>query len=212
MTVNSLILEEATVDDVPALTELWYAAFTDPGVRHLWPDTPGVRKWWDDANREDFINKKEFQHYIKIVDPKSKDGRGRPRIAAYAKWDLATPKERGPRYPPWSEDMPIQACDAFIERLENSRLQVMAGQKKHYYLDTLVTHPDYQRRGAGSMLVKWGCDLADKDGVGVYVDASEAGAPLYQKFGFIPKTLVVDKPASGIVPMARALNVSAVVA
>lgn len=132
MTVpNNLLLEKVTLDDIPTLTELWYAAFTTPGVLHLWPDTSGVRKWWDDANRGDMLSK-TFQHYIKVVDPKSKDGQGRPRIAAYAKWDLAMPQERGPRYPAWSKDMPTEDCDAFLEKLENQRQQVMADYKKHY--------------------------------------------------------------------------------
>ncbi|KAK7418143.1 hypothetical protein QQX98_004118 [Neonectria punicea] len=204
MALSPLVLEEVTLDDVPALTELWYAAFTDPGVRHLWPDTPSVRKWWDNANRDDMLNK-TFQHYIKVVDPASRDNQGRPRIAAYAKWDLATPTLRGPRYPPWNEDMPTQACDAFLKRLENQRQQVMAPLKEHYYLDTLVTHPDYQRRGAGSMLVQWGCDLADKNGAEVYVDASKAGVFLYKKFRFVDKRLGSESE-SDIVPMARAVS------
>lgn len=40
-------------------------------------------------------------------------------------------------------------------------------------LDSLVTHPDYRRRGFGARLVKCGCDLADKYGVGLYVEARE---------------------------------------
>lgn len=48
----------------------------------------------------------------------------------------------------------------------------------------LATHPDYQGKGAGGMLVRWGCALADKDRVPVYLDASKAGIPLYQKYGF----------------------------
>jgi GNAT superfamily N-acetyltransferase len=52
-------------------------------------------------------------------------------------------------------------------------------------LDTVGTHPDYQKRGAGAMLVKWGCDLADENDVAAYVDASKAGAPLYKKHGFV---------------------------
>lgn len=67
-------------------------------------------------------------------------------------------------------------------------------------LDTLATHPDYQRRGAGSMLVGWGCELADKHGVAAYVDASRAGAPLYQRFGFVDES----KPGAGeVASMAR---------
>lgn len=49
----------------------------------------------------------------------------------------------------------------------------------------LGTHPDYRKRGAGSMLVQWGCDLADREGAAAYLDASKAGAPLYEKFGFV---------------------------
>ncbi|OIW30684.1 acetyltransferase [Coniochaeta ligniaria NRRL 30616] len=167
-------------------------------MRHLWPDTPGVRKWWDDANRNDMLNK-PWQRYIKIVDTESTDSQGRERIAAFANWDLAMPDERGRRYPPWHEDMPTHACDAFFQREESERRRIM-GDQKHYYLDTIGTHPDYQRRGAASMLVKWGCDLADKHGVGAYVDASKAGAPLYQRFGFVDES----KPGTGeIASMAR---------
>ncbi|SPO04577.1 uncharacterized protein DNG_07262 [Cephalotrichum gorgonifer] len=197
-TPNGLRLEAVTLDDVPALTELWFAAFTDPGIRRLWPDTPGVRKWWDDANRGDLLNK-PFQRYVKVVDPESVDARGRARIAAYAKWDLAMPEERGARYPPWHGDMPGEVCDAFFVREEAERRRVM-GDRRHYYLDTLGTHPDYQRRGAGSMLIKWGCDLADEHGVAAYVDATKAGAPLYAKFGFIDES---EPDAGEIASMAR---------
>lgn len=43
------------------------------------------------------------------------------------------------------------------------------------------------------MLVQWGCDLADRDGVGAYVDASKAGAPLYEKFGFVDYSLALRR-------------------
>lgn len=50
------------------------------------------------------------------------------------------------------------------------------------------------------MLVKWGCDLADQNGVGAYVDASKYGAPLYTRFGFLDES----EPGSGnIASMTR---------
>ncbi|KAB5546975.1 acetyltransferase [Coniochaeta sp. 2T2.1] len=195
---TTLRLEVATPDDVTALTEVWFAAFTDPGIRQLWPDTPGVRKWWDDANRSDMLNKPHAR-YIKVVDNRKTDAKGRPRIAAFAKWDLAMPEERGCRYPPWHEDMPAAVCDAFFIREETERHRVM-GNQKHYYLDTIATHPDYQRRGAASMLMKWGCDLADKNRVGAYVDASKAGAALYERFGFVDES---GPDAGEVASMAR---------
>lgn len=63
-----------------------------------------------------------------------------------------------------------------------------------------MTHPDYQRRGAGLMLLKWGCNLADECGVAAYVDASKAGAKLYEKCGFVDET---EPGPSDVASMAR---------
>lgn len=49
------------------------------------------------------------------------------------------------------------------------------------------------------MLVKWGCDLADKNGVAAYVDASREGASLYTKHGFVD----FSPPNSEVASMAR---------
>ncbi|TKX23020.1 acetyltransferase-like protein 10 [Elsinoe australis] len=192
-----LQIEPITLEDIPAITALWFASFTDPSIRRVFPDTPGVRQWLEDANRRD-MTEKPFQRYVKVVDTTSQDSTGRSRIAAYAKWDLSMPEERGSRYPPWHEDMPRKLCDEFFAKEEENRKRVMR-DRKHIYLDTVATHPDYQRRGAGSMLVKWGCDLADAEGVSAYVDASKDSAPLYAKFGFVDHS----GPGEEIASMAR---------
>ncbi|GJC82238.1 hypothetical protein ColLi_05076 [Colletotrichum liriopes] len=182
---STLVLEPATVDDVPALTEVWFAAFAhDPEIARLWPDTPRVRAWWDGANRGDMLAK-PFQRFVKVVDPDSADARGRARIAAWAKWDTSMPEARGRRYPPWCEDMPGSLGGLLTWGAD---------------LDTLVTHPDYQRRGAGSLLLKWGCELADENGVGAYVDASKAGKGLYERFGFVDES---EADAGEVASMAR---------
>ncbi|KAK1985998.1 acetyltransferase [Colletotrichum cereale] len=198
-TRSALILEPATLEDVTALTEVWFAAFAhDPEIARLWPDTACVRAWWDSANCGDMLAK-PFQRFVKVVDPDAADARGRPRVAAWAKWDTSMPARRGRRYPPWCGDMPGEVCDAFFDKEERERGRVM-GEEEHYYLDTLVTHPDYQRRGAGSMLLKWGCELADENGVGAYVDASKAGKGLYERFGFVDES---EADAGEVASMAR---------
>ena len=130
MAASTLVLEPATLDDAPAITELWFAVFTDKGMQHLFPDTPNMRKWWDEANRHDMIHK-PFQKYIKIVDPNTLDKTGRPRLAAYAKWDTAMVDERGRRFPPWDAETPAPDADAFFDGLESERKRVM-GDEKHY--------------------------------------------------------------------------------
>jgi hypothetical protein len=57
--------------------------------------------------------------------------------------------------------------------------------RPYYSLDTLVTLPRHERRGAGGMLVRWGCEKADEAGVQAYLEASPIGAPLYARHGFV---------------------------
>jgi hypothetical protein len=123
---NKLILEPATPDDIPTMIDIWFAAFTDPTMQRLWPDTSGVREWWEDANRREMLDRSSCR-YIKVVDPGSTDGPGKRRVAAWAKWDLAMPEERKRRYPPWHEDMPGEECDVFFGREERERERVMGG-------------------------------------------------------------------------------------
>jgi GNAT superfamily N-acetyltransferase len=52
-------------------------------------------------------------------------------------------------------------------------------------LDMLSTHPDHQYRGAGSMLVKWGTDIADAMGVKAYIEGTIVAKHLYESHGFV---------------------------
>jgi GNAT superfamily N-acetyltransferase len=53
-----------------------------------------------------------------------------------------------------------------------------------WHLANVVTHTDYQRRGVGARLVKWGLDQAEAERVPVSVESSFAGVRLYEKMGF----------------------------
>lgn len=55
---------------------------------------------------------------------------------------------------------------------------------RHLVLDSLATHPKYQRRGAGKMLVDWGTKIADDMRLPMYLEASLQGEPVYQRCGF----------------------------
>ncbi|OKL55430.1 hypothetical protein UA08_09307 [Talaromyces atroroseus] len=170
-------VEKFTLDDIPDAIAMNYAAFQGEESQKMMPDTVGARQWWIDVYRHDYLNRQQHSHFIKVVETSG------GAMVAYARWDRASLEERGPRYPAWHADMDHTACDLFMEQSDGTRRRLM-GTEPHYFLDTVVTHPAYQGKGAGSMLVKWGCDLADQEGVAVYVDASDVGASLYQRFGF----------------------------
>lgn len=56
--------------------------------------------------------------------------------------------------------------------------------KRRLYLGMLACHPDYQRRGAGEMLCRWGLDKAKAEGLPLALLASPMGSRLYKRLGF----------------------------
>lgn len=56
--------------------------------------------------------------------------------------------------------------------------------KEQLFLDMLVTHPNFRRRGAGTMLCNWGRDEAVRKGWTLTVMASPMGRFLYEHLGY----------------------------
>jgi GNAT superfamily N-acetyltransferase len=51
-------------------------------------------------------------------------------------------------------------------------------------LNICFTDPDYRRKGAGALMMRWGCDLADRLFLPGWIEASPEGTRLYREFGF----------------------------
>ncbi|KAG9680174.1 hypothetical protein KCU87_g151, partial [Aureobasidium melanogenum] len=61
----------------------------------------------------------------------------------------------------------------------------MMEERRHYYMELLMTAGAYKGRGAGGMILEYGTALADEEQVECYIDASPAGRPLYERHGFV---------------------------
>lgn len=58
-------------------------------------------------------------------------------------------------------------------------------REPHWYLHTLSIHPDRQRQGYGSELIRPGLERADADGLPCYLETQrESNIPFYARFGF----------------------------
>lgn len=135
---------------------------------------------------------------FKMVDPAHPDG-----VAAAAMW---TPPGDGGGLPAsgvGGDGRPRCVDGAVLEgqvkRFEEARERVF-GESRDFWckflrwglgfsadwldLALLFSDPDYQGKGLGSALVRWGMAQAEKDGVPVYTEASSVGKSLYAKLGF----------------------------
>lgn len=106
-------------------------------------------------------------------------------LVAFAKWNA--PVAPGTPQPPLPDDWPADGDPAlagvFFGRLADMHEEIMAG-RPHWYLELIVTRSRYQGRGAGGMLMRWGVERADEEGVECYLDATPEGKRLYERFGF----------------------------
>jgi GNAT superfamily N-acetyltransferase len=139
--------------------------------------------------RDGIVNKGIL--YLKCVDMSTGE------VIAGARWHYVKPKEHGAKERTWEEvEAGFQIPEPYDESdpemfqslfsLFHTNKWDILGNRPYYALDTLVTLQNHVRRGAGSMLVRWGCEKADEVGVEAYLEASPMGAPMYARHGFRP--------------------------
>lgn len=139
--------------------------------------------------KNDIINKGVI--FLKCVDTTTGE------MIAGARWRYIRPKDPNAKVRTWEEvDEEMKIPEMYAEshpevwdglfNLFNTNKREYMGNRPHYKLDTLATHPKHHRRGAGGLLLAWGCAKADEAGVEAYLEASTMGAPLYARYGFEP--------------------------
>ncbi|ODM21456.1 hypothetical protein SI65_02300 [Aspergillus cristatus] len=193
-----LQIQTATPRDSVQLTTVFLAAFSDPFNLTLFPRTPDVRAWWEDKFAREAVA--PGQVLLKVVDAPdassstggNEGGEGEGEIAAFAIWKFPKDQSREKQKEvgqeeeeegKWPKSSDPTLCQRFFGGMAAKREEYM-GSKPHYYLDMLGTHPSYNGKGIASMLLKWGLDRADNDKVPVFLSASPAGKPVYERRGF----------------------------
>lgn len=66
--------------------------------------------------------------------------------------------------------------------------QEVLGDEPHWYLNSLHTLPEFQRRGIANYLLNWAIEKADATDpvTPLYLEASAMGRPVYLRHGFVP--------------------------
>ncbi|KAH8785136.1 N-acetyltransferase-like protein [Diaporthe sp. PMI_573] len=195
-----LRIRRATPDDAVAIAKVHFEAFL-PGVMGRLLNPTGVS---DDTRAKfagsifppaDKAAEEQSAEVIVMVAELEEDGGGDPVIVAFAKWKLVRkqqPREEWEKEgeEPMTEEQLGQGANAavyneFIGGLHRMKKRWMKGEPS-LHLGILAATPTRHRLGAGSALLKWGCELADRENKTAWLEASPAGYSLYRKFGFEP--------------------------
>ncbi|CAM1503814.1 Fc.00g014050.m01.CDS01 [Cosmosporella sp. VM-42] len=183
---SDLFLRPATPDDIPAMVSVLFSAWSSSILNELcFPaSSPEVHTYW--AQR--IASNMAAPNTYLIVAMLPSAGDSSPTLAGWARWvrkpspaELPEPLKFTPKDYPSTGDGAV-AANFFQGNYDATRRLV--GKEEHWFLGTLVTGREYQKKGVGSALMKYGVDRADREGWMVYLNASEDGKRLYEKFGF----------------------------
>ncbi len=87
----------------------------------------------------------------------------------------------------WPEGTHVAMVEEFWSRIAEARHRYGKQLGPHVDVEILATDPEYQRMGAGRMLMEAVCAQADRLGLPAYLEGSEEGRRLYEAVGFVGK-------------------------
>lgn len=187
-----LHLRPATASDAPAMTSVWLAAFAnDTIIIKCFPTLSSqVHNFWLSSILEEMAA--PYAHFFVVVnvDPSSPDTE---TVIAYAKWN-GPDAEPSLKLPQWPTDGDSALADNFFGQLAHEHIRAMGvGEERtrHWYLELLATHPEWQGKGAGGKLLRKGLEMADAEGLPAYVESSPTGRAVYSHLGFVEVGRVV---------------------
>ena len=127
----NLKLDFATPDDAREISDIWYECFPDEFIRKMFPRTPAVQQWWDDANTSDMLSRPSAK-YLKVTDLATNEGKG--KIVGYAKWFVPVENQKPElenRFPPWPRESDKDLADRFFGHLVKERRKYLE-ERQHY--------------------------------------------------------------------------------
>ncbi|KAI1866348.1 uncharacterized protein JN550_007736 [Neoarthrinium moseri] len=142
-------------------------------------------------------------HYKKVVDTDTGE------TVSYSKWEFVNstagdqlrrtgvPDGLVAERPCTPEGLDDAYATEFSAKVRTIYHRHMDG-RPHMRLKMMGTLASHRRRGAAGLQLRWATDLADREGLACWTEASPAGLPVYEAFGFETKDAVVSKLAESI--------------
>ncbi|OTA04477.1 acetyltransferase, GNAT family [Trichoderma parareesei] len=166
--------------DMPLMVETYFEAFSqDPIHQQFAPKgTQSAHDFWTQALTAEIRDKNN--HFLSVWD----DTASPEAFVGFAKWIApgASP-EPVPTVDQWPSEGDQEFSAFFFGRLSDMHHEAM-GERPHWYLELLAVKPQYQGKGAASLMLRYGVDKADEDKVECFLDASPKGQPIYERYGF----------------------------
>jgi hypothetical protein len=189
-------IDRLLATDVPACVQIYFDSFQNSHSLACWLRVHTIRAFWKAMFLDEMEDPKS--HFIKAVDLESGD------LAAFCKWVEPKPGVFPDlNLPTWPEEADVRLCNDTFGTWAAKHRDLMQ-DRGHWCmcftidscfathitltfsadLEIVGTALNYQRQGAGSMLIQYGCDRADGQGSQAFLQAAPGALRLYLRFSF----------------------------
>ncbi|KAI0378632.1 putative GNAT family acetyltransferase [Hypomontagnella monticulosa] len=179
----------ATPADAPRIAEIHMAAFADNAMLLAQFPTLAVRKALQKSiEMKALVDIDDPQISVLIVKDSQRQSKSDREIIAFAKLTLPVPKGETYTESPWiwPEGTDHDVLAAWTRKTEAAEERVLGGNPC-YRLTFIGTDPHHERRGAGSLLVKWIKERSAPTRIPLYLESTLEAAPLYTRHGFVTR-------------------------
>ncbi|KAJ9131789.1 hypothetical protein NKR23_g11554 [Pleurostoma richardsiae] len=176
----SFNLRPGRPEDVAQMCEIYFDAFGSsiPTQTCFPPSSKQAHEFWQKSLGDEIHD--PTARFLVVEDTSTTPA----TAVAFAKWNAPdAPFQPLPDLDAWPADGNPQVAAEFFGKLWELHEQIM-GRRPHWYLELIATRAGYQGKGAGGMLIRWGTDRADEEGLESYLDATPEGKPVYERYGF----------------------------
>lgn len=186
----NITLRPAVLEDLDDMLAVFYSAFQDSALnrRSFPPSDPTSHE----HNAEHFrsVLTDGFSDVLIAEDHSVAVAAGqKPYVAGWGRWVRRAAREELPPRPVYTRDMyPAGGDQEFAARFFQANTDAsrsVIGLQAHWFLTIMLVRKESQRKGVGSLLMRYGTERADQDGWMAYVNASAEGRPLYERHGFV---------------------------
>lgn len=125
-------ISRASVGSIPSIVNVSLAAFSDPVIRTIYPDSPPAREWLASSINFSMTSSPDSQNTIYMIA--TEDAKG--EIVAFGKWIVI---KDGEKLKDWRERLPLPlAVDMSEEKLDwfdgamKKQHEAIMGERGHY--------------------------------------------------------------------------------
>ncbi|KAI0834418.1 putative GNAT family acetyltransferase [Hypoxylon sp. FL0890] len=110
----------------------------------------------------------------------------RGKAIAFAKWAHPVSIDEDYIEPHWiwPAGTNLKLLRDWANKTEEAQRRAV-GDSPCYRLTFMGTDPDYERRGAATMMVRWGMNQCRKEGIPAYLESTLEASSFYKKLGFV---------------------------